>query len=202
MNSREHKDLLEQFEQEFWLYVDQDLPNEKVRFWEEKIHAIPELKELYDNKLSEMEILIEIEKHKLSSGKFEEMISKTFQEDRGKEKFGEKIKHFIRKFEFPDNKLVPKVALTFSFVIAAIFISFLSDKPNPVKNASNTIFNWNEESISQRVFELRSSINLLDESELKNEFIESIQNDPWKSKVYSIKQSIDKIEKEIVNDNL
>ena len=43
--NKESSQLYKEFEKEVWLFIDEDLPDDKMLFWRQKLNEFPELNE-------------------------------------------------------------------------------------------------------------------------------------------------------------
>ncbi|NOX66584.1 MAG: hypothetical protein GXO85_12555 [Chlorobi bacterium] len=187
----EDEHLIDEFEKDIWLYLDNDLPTERMNFWEtqiqnnakigQKFNEIQRFLSDYDNYPSE----------KLESNKFNTMILKATK----KEHLFLKIKSIFH-FDNKSESLLPKMAFVTSLTIAAIVMLLLSQKPNPIKEISTELFDWDDESTTMQIQSISNTIFLVDNENLKNYIIYKLSQDEWNRDIYNIKNQIQNLDKE------
>ena len=155
------KRLVEQFEREVWMYLDNDLSPERMKFWNEKIIEHQELKSLLDENKKLVELYEKVPLNEFSEARYSEIVSHAVKKKNTLSDFIQRVNPF--KIE-KDRMFNPvKIAFGGAMAAAAIVILLLSNKPNPVKNLSNEILDWNSEGISEQISEVSTSISKIND---------------------------------------
>ncbi len=189
------KELLELFETEMWLYIDNSLPEDRVKFWEEKISEHAELKAMLDETNKVLKIYDGYSEAEISSQYYNKVIEKTVSQ----KSFSEKIKTLfgIEKNETSSENGILKIAFGSTLVIASIIIFMVSKTSNPVKNISAELLEWNPVEITGQIRDAQTTFSFIKNEEAKKYVIEKISNDEWSGDVYQIGSKIKQLNKEI-----
>jgi hypothetical protein len=194
------KHLIEQFEEEVWLYLDKDLPAERMQYWNDNIFENEELKKLLDENIKLTNAYSKIPLNKLSHSRYSEIISSAVKKPT-------RLKNFIlsiNPFSIEKDKLFSPVKIAFGGITAAaaIVILLLSNKPNPVKNLSKDILQWNSEDISQQISEVSISISVMRDKNFKEFFEKNRNKEKLDKDIHSIGNGIQKLRNEIKDQSL
>ena len=194
------KHLVEQFEREVWLYVDNDLSPERIQFWNEKIIAHSELKSLLDENRKLLELYKNIPLNEFSEARYSEIVSKTVK----KKNRAATLIQKINPFRIEKDRIFSPVKIAFggTMASAAIVILLLSNKPNPVKNLSNEILDWNSEEISQQISEVSTSISLMRDENFKDFLNNKRNKEKLDRDIFTISNGIQKLREEIKDKSL
>lgn len=106
-----------------------------------------------------------------------------------------KIKSIFH-FGNESESLPPKMAFVTSLTIMAIVILLLSQKPNPVKEISNELFDWDDKTTTMQIQSISNTIFLVDNENLRNYIIYKLSQDKWNRDIYNIKNQIQNLDKE------
>jgi len=191
----ENKDnIIKEFENEVWLYLDGDLPESKINYWNEKIEAFPELLDLLNETKQALNIYNTTVPADIDDPAFEKMLKRATV---GDTLLG-KIKLFMsgRNFSGGGESNVHKIAFGGILVIAAMIIFMLTDKPNPVKTISSDVFDWDAEEISTQLVEIQNSISGVQNDKMREFILYKQTGDDWSRSVYTIEQQLNKLNKE------
>jgi hypothetical protein len=189
------KRLVEQFEREVWLYLDNDLSPERMKFWNEKIIVHQELKSLLDENKKLVELYEKVSLNEFSEARYSEFVSHAVKKKNTLSDFIQKV----NPFKIEKDRMFNPVKIAFGGVMAAaaIVILLLSNKPNPVKNLSNEILDWNSEGISEQISEVSTSISKIRDENFK----EFLNNKRGKEKldrdIFTISSGIEKLKEEL-----
>ena len=181
--------IIEEFEKDIWLYLDNDLPTERMNYWSNQIQNKPEIRRVLAETQGFLSEYSNLADEKLDKLKFERMI----REVTYKEHLFSKITSFF-KFNNESESLLPKMAFVTTLTIAAIVMLVLSQKPNPVNKISNDLLNWDDEITNTQIQNISNSISLIENDDLKNYIIYKTSLNKWNS-------DINKIENQIHNMN-
>lgn len=178
--------LKEEFEKEIWFYIDNSLSTKRKNFWDEKLIDFPELKAEFKETAKVLDIYNEFSNEDLLDVKFETIINNAVQ----------KKKNDFIKFIETENRTV-KLAFGAMLAAASIVILLLSSRPNPVKNISADLLDWNAEKLNTKIDDIGNSLMFMKNNEAKEYFQEKLANDKWTRDVYNINKSIQKIKNEM-----
>jgi len=184
------KHLIEEFEKEVWLFLDNNLPSERMSFWETQIRNNLVIKQKFEeiqNLISEYDAFPSEE---LEHTKFKAMISNATK----RERLFPNLKSLFSSNNDSES-VIPKMAFVTSLTIAAIVMLLLSQKPNPVKELSTELFEWNDEITTTQIQNISNSISLVDNENLKNYIMYNLSSDEWSRDIYSIKNQIQNLDK-------
>lgn len=172
----EQKDLIcKDFENEIWHFAEQNLPKERIEFWNHHIQNCPKCSLLLKDEFA----LLETCKEKLSEdvldSKFEMMINRAVMPDR-KFSFGR-----LRKRR-EELSIRTKVGLISGLAVVAIVISLITPRQNPVKAVSNELLDWEGTKISSQIEDIEDKIEI-------------INNDEWSNQLKVIDEQLQLLEK-------
>ena len=169
MSSENKDNLIRDFEKEIWLYLDNDLPESRMKFWNENIESVPELLEL----LNETKQTLNIYDSNMISDVDDASFNKMLARATSRASFINKVKQFVPGFNTAadDSKAnVHKIAFGGVLVIAAMVIFILTEKPNPVKTISSDVLDWDAETITTQLFDIQNSLIIAQDDKMR-EFI-------------------------------
>lgn len=178
--------LKKEFEKEIWLYIDGSLSSERKSFWDEMMKEFSELKEEFETTTKTLGIYNEYADEDLLDAKYEAMIEKSTAGKRN---------DIIDRLQ-PNDRLL-KLVFGGTLAAASIIILLLSNKPNPVKNISGDLLDWNPEKINNQINEIGNTLLFMKDNEAKEYFQNRLANDKWSRDVYNINKSIQKMKNEI-----
>ncbi len=189
--------IFEEFEKDIWLYMDNDLPNERVNYWNAQIQNCPELRRFLMETQNFLDDFSYLDDENLDELKFDEMI----QEATKRERLFLKIRSFF-KFSDDSESLLPKMAFVTSLTIAAVVMLVLSQKPNPVNKISKDLLDWDDEITSTQIQNISNSISLIENDDLKNYIIYKTSHDRWNSDINNIESQIHNLDEKINKTSL
>jgi len=173
------KAICKMFEKEMFLYIDKDLPDDKISFWKEHLANCNSCRSL----LNDTEIIVGSVKENyfedLLDVKYETMIEKVVQSKRS---------NFLEWF-FPSGSVREKYAFSFKLAVVgvlaviAVIISLSTNQPNTVKTISRDLLDWDGEKITTQINELKNKMNL-------------IQDSNWDKQIDVLDQRMKNLEKE------
>lgn len=204
MKMRQEKEhLLNQFEEEYLLFLDNDLPEDRLLFWEEKIREYPELLEFIDDYDFVQEKVKELNNIYLSDKSYNEIVDKVINTD----SFGSKFKRFIMSLLSADGEFVfGKIAFATLLIIGAVIISIISNRPNPVVNLSERInadiLEWDAGFVDEQISKMGSLIKITKDDEYRKYYKYNLPANSVDKNINMINNNIDELKKELINKNL
>lgn len=161
---------------EMWLYIDRSLPDSKMEFWRSHLRHCNICKELMGQSVELVSGVSENALVIMDDVLFEKMISKAI----SKRKQNPLTPFFnVKKEKFIS---VSKIVFASVLVIAAVLVSLLSDKNNPVKSVGKELLDWEGSSVLSEIDRITDKINMISQSEWNRQLliidqkIESIEN--------------------------
>ena len=201
--NQEEKQLFHKFEKEVWLFLDGDLPESRMIFWKQKIDELPELKNYIDGYKSISddyagELNIDIPEYK-----FDKMIDIAI----SKNSYFENIKFYIKKMFSAESEFVfGKIAFTSALIIAAIFISIISNNTNPITNMKNTInqevLDWDADFVDDQISRISTLLKLTKDEEYRKYYKYRSTPQRVDKNITLINGNIETLKKEINNKKL
>ena len=189
--------IIEEFEKDIWLYLDNDLPPERMNYWNNQIENKPEFRRVLAETQGFLSEYSNLTDEKLDKLKFERMIRKATKQER----LFSKITSFFR-FNNESESLFPKLTFVTTLTIAAIVMLVLSQKPNPVNKISNDLLDWDDEITNTQIQNISNSISLIENDDLKNYIIYKTSQDKWNSDINNIESQIHNLDDKIKKTSL
>ncbi len=184
--------IIEEFEKDIWLYLDNDLPTERMNYWSNQIENKPEIRRVLAETQGFLSEYSNLADEKLDKLKFERMIRKVTY----KEHMFSKLTSFF-KFNNESESLFPKLAFVTTLTIAAIVMLVLSQKPNPVNKISNDLLDWDDEITKTQIQNISNSISLIDNNDLQNYMLYKRTKVGWNRDIYNIETKIQSLDEKI-----
>ena len=189
--------IIEEFEKDIWLYLDNDLPTERMNYWSYQIQKNPEIRTKFQEAQSILTTYNDLSGVKLDNTKFEKMIQTATK----RERLFLKIKSFfLNKNE--SKSLFPKMAFVTTLTIAAIVILVLSQKPNPVNKISNELLDWNDEITSTQIQNISNSISLIENDDMKKFILFKTTQGEWNKNIFRLENQIKNLDDKIDETSL
>ncbi len=165
--NQEKKQLFEEFSKESLLYLDGDLPKDRMEFWNNKLLDVPELNKFLEDYRVVSNIFSQ-PGFKLSDDKFDLMIDKAIR----KKSMGSRVVNFISNLFSTNMEFAfGKLAFTSVLIIGAIVISIISDKPSPVvkvtENISSEILDWDAEFVDSQINKVGNLLKISGDEEYR-----------------------------------
>lgn len=193
--------IVKDFENEIWLYLDEDLPQSRMNYWSEAIEEIPELLDMLNETKRALNIYDTTVLADVDDPAFEKMLNRATVGGT----LLEKVKRFIsgRNFSGGGSEFnVHKIAFGGILVIAAMVIFMLTDKPNPVKTISGDVFDWDAEAISEQLVDIHNSLSVAQNDKMREFILYKQTSDEWSRSVYTIEQRLQRLNKETDDKSL
>ena len=201
MSSENKSHIIKEFEKEIWLYLDGDLLESRISYWNEKIENIPELLDMLNETKQVLNIYDSSVLNDVDDPAFEKMLNRATV--RGT--LLEKVKRFMSALNSPGvsgESNVNKIAFGGVLVIAAMVIFLLTDKPNPVKTISGDVFDWDAEAISEQLVDIHNFLSVAQNDKMREFILYKQTSDDWSRSVYTIEQRLQKLNKETDDKSL
>lgn len=165
--NQEKKQLFEEFSKESLLYLDGDLPKDRMEFWNNKLLDVPELNKFLEDYRVVSNIFSQ-PGFKLSDDKFDLMIDKAIRH----KSMGSRVVNFISSLFSTNMEFAfGKLAFTSVLIIGAIVISIISDKPSPVvkvtENISSEILDWDAEFVDSQINKVGNLLKISGDEEYR-----------------------------------
>jgi hypothetical protein len=193
--------IIKEFENEIWLYLDGDLPESRLNFWNEKIEKIPELLDMLNETKQVLNIYDTTVLADVDEPAFEKMLKRATV---GGTLF-EKARRFMagstsRGGSRESN--IPKIAFGGVLIIAAMVIFMLTDKPNPVKTIGGDVFDWDAEAISEQLMDIQNSLSMAQNDKMREFILYKQTGDEWSRSVYTMEKRLQRLNKEVDDKSL
>jgi hypothetical protein len=194
---------MDEFEKEIWLFIDKDLPEERMLFWKTKLKEFPQLELRLQESLETSEDYdyhTSIDITESSYNRIIDLVTK-------KKSLPLQIFDSLTAI-FKDHTEISfgKIAFGSTLALAAIIILLISGKPNPVsiisKNISSEILDWNGDAVENKKNEFQTSLKVIKDEDLQNYYLYKLASDEWKREVIQLGNSIKKIKKELDSKSL
>ncbi len=195
----DEKNLIEKFEQEVWLYLDESLSEERMQFWDKQLEENNYLRNVINNIKYVTNSYNSIQQPILNEERFNSMIDKTI---KSKTLFIHRIKQYFIK----EERKIYQGKLAFLFTLLIIVFSFiiLNNKKNFIKkkiHAKTSIhIEWNANSIDKKISKLNTRIKLVRNEDFRNYYYNRIINNQWKKNTMAIGNKIRKIKFNLENN--
>lgn len=198
--STDNKLLLE-FEKEIWLYIDKDLPEERIHFWTKAINENVELQNLLESTNSFSAMYNESSDYNLDNEIFDKIINQTI----SKKSTIVKIRnYFFNLLDQGEEHLPGKIVFASFLIICAIVISLVSNKPNSVKTVTNVvkseILEWDPQTIDSQIKKIGTLLLFAKNDKYKKYYMNKIASNEWDKNTYGIESRIEKIKNDLGNN--
>lgn len=189
--------IIEEFEKDIWLYLDNDLPVERMNYWSNQIQNKSEIKRVLMETQGFLTDYNNLANEKLDNLKFERMIQISTKQER----MFSKMKSYF-KFNDESESLLPKMAFVTSLTIAAIVMLILSQKPNPVNKISSEFLDWDDEITNTQIQNISNSISLIENNDMQNYMYYKRSKGEWNRDINKIENKIQSIDEKIMKTSL
>ncbi len=185
----EKSNLAQQFELEIWLYLDNELDTERMKFWEEQIERSRELKEIVNETKQVLNLYDSEALNDIDDPVFDAMVRKA-----SANKF-RPIEFIKRLLGLPGGESeagfnTTKLAFGSMLIIAGFALFLISGKPNQVKNISSDLLDWEGESINEQINELNGGLTLIENDKLQEYLMYKRNSDKWSQDVFRIEKQL------------
>jgi hypothetical protein len=200
--SSDNKDhIIKEFQKEIWLYLDEDLTERRIIYWNEKIEKIPELLDMLNETKHVLNIYDTTMLADLDDPAFDKMLNRATV----RSSILEKVKRFFSGLNSSGDSgefNIHKIAFGGILVIAAMVIFTLTDKPNPVKTIGGDVFDWDAEAISEQLTDIHNSLGLAQNDKMREFILYKQTSDDWSRSVYTMEKRLQRLNKEVDDKSL
>ncbi|MFC2134193.1 hypothetical protein ACFLR4_03940 [Bacteroidota bacterium] len=181
--------LLEEFELEMWLYIEESLPEDRMKFWSGHLNNSPELKQMLDDSLKVLSLYDESAVNELSDPVYNEMIEKATLKPAN---IFELIKN---KFENIFTPAFNSYRLAFGAAIIIVFIVVTSiiEKQNGNGIDINSSLDWKGNALTSQLDKMDNSINSIKSDNSLEYQMYRFTKDKFDVAIQSIGDRIDKL---------
>ena len=200
--NQEKNQLFKEFTNEMWLYLDGDLSDSKMQFWEDKIQENQELKKY----IEEYEDISKIYGSKilnLDADKFNSMVDKAI----GKKWNYWSVKNIISNLFSTEMEFAfGKIAFASVLIIGAVVVSLISNRPNPVvtltENISSEILEWDADYVDTHINRLGNLLKVASDDDYRKYYKYKLNSTNVDKNIIQINATLEDLKKDINNKNL
>ena len=201
--NQEEQQLYKEFEKQVWLFMDNDLPENKMQFWNEKLREIPELNNCINEYKRISNLYAEVKDVDLDLNKFNSMIDKAIKKD----SFFTVINNSISGlFKDGSEFVFGKIAFASLLIIAAVIISLLSNRSNPVNNLSqklnSSVLNWDAGFVDDQINSVGNLLKIAKDDDYRKYYKYKLTPTNMDKNINLINSNIENIKAEIEKENL
>ncbi len=201
--NQEEKQLFQKFEKEVWLFLDGDLSESRINFWRQKIEEYPNLKKYIDEYKSITELYTEKINVDIPDHKFDKIINETIDQNL----YFENIKLYFKNLFSNDSEFVfGKIAFASALIIAAVFISVIFNKNNPITNVTNTInqevLDWDADFVDDQISKVGTLLKLTKDEEYRKYYKYKLTPNNVDKNINLINRNIETLKEEVKNKKL
>ena len=201
MSSENKNNPIRDFEKEIWLYLDNDLPESRMKYWNYMIGSDPKLLDLLNETKQTLNIYDSNMISDVDDAKFEKMLQKATARTSLLDRFKRLFPGSTPASEGKEAN-IQKIAFGGVLVIAAMVIFMLTEKPNPVKTISNDVLDWDAESITTQLSDIQNSLSMAQNDKMREFILYKKTSDEWSRSVYTIEQRLNQLKKETDDKSL
>ncbi|MEE9432367.1 MAG: hypothetical protein V3V16_15075 [Melioribacteraceae bacterium] len=194
--------ILKEFEKEIWLYLDNDLSEERMLFWAKQIEQNKELEK--EMKLLESTLTFDCEttSYNLNEFTFNKMIDKTINQ----KSWSSSLKNYFSKLLFADEEhLFGKITFASLLVVFAVIVSLTSNNPNPtktiVKTVKSEILEWDAKAVDKQISRIGTLLMLAKNDDYKKYYINKVSSNKWRKNTFEMESKITKLKNDLGNEN-
>ena len=201
--NQENKQLYNRFKDEVWLFLDNDLPEDQMEFWRLKLKEIPELEELISDYRSVSDYYDSVKEMDIGPDSYNRMVDKAIK----KKSIFTKLKLFIANLLRGESEFAfGKIAFASALIIAAVLISLLSNKPNPVMNISNPInselLEWDADFVDDQISKVGTLLRVTKDDEYRKYYKYNLSPKNVDKNLNLINSNIESLKEELNNEEL
>lgn len=200
--NQEKKQLFEEFSKESLLYLDGDLPKDRIEFWKNKLLDVPELNKFLED-YRDVANIYNKQNVELSDDKFDLMIDNAIKRKSMSSRFANFISNlFSTNMEFAFGK----IAFTTVLIIGAIVVTIISDKPSPVikvtENISSEILDWDADFVDSQINKVGNLLKISGDEEYRKYYRYKKASSNVDKNLNLITNSIEELKTKINNKKL
>lgn len=183
--------LFSEFEKEVWLYLDKELPEERMQFWESQIAENHELSQYLDEYFELSKTFEEANSEGLGDRKFNLMIDNAI----AKNTIISKIEYYFSNIFSTDTEFsFGKIAFASVLIVGAIAISLLSNRSNPVvkitESINSELLEWDADFVDNQINRVGTLLKVASDDEYRKYY-------KYKTRSSSVEKNINLIDRDI-----
>lgn len=174
-----------------------------MEFWRLKLNEIPELEEIISDYRSVSEYYENVKEIDVGTDNYNKMIDKAIR----KKTIPTKLKIFFENILLGESEFAfGKIAFASVLIIAAVLISVLSNKPNPVINITNTInadlLEWDADFVDDQISRVGTLLKVTQDDEYRKYYKYNVSPKNVDKNLNLINANIESLKKELNNKEL
>lgn len=199
----EKNQLVKDFEKEIWLYLDKDLPENRLKYWNEKISQNQSLENLLNEYHDLSEKYNRITNFEINNDKLNSIIEKATE----KTSITNRIKDLFNKSLNSEKDIAfGKIAFASMLIVIAVLISIFSNKMNPIKKFTNNVnaelLDWNGDYIEKKIAKVGNMLRVASDEDYKKYSKYKLLPKDVKKNITLIDYNINVLKQEINNSEL
>ncbi len=167
------------FENEVWLYKENELSSERMEFWLTHLSVCAECRAEMEEDILISELVKDKSLDVIDDASFERIIDKAV----NKNKFAPQNLFLLLNYLKDNSGIYGKAAFASALAIIALVITLSTHKPTAVKNIPAEILDWNGAVLNQKIEEVKDRINFMSE-------------DGWDKQIMQLDESLRRMEQE------
>lgn len=193
-------ELLNKFESEIWFLLDGTMEVERKNFWYSKLKQHKQLQLMYDEYLQILNSYNE-EEFDITDYKLNLILEKTKNNSLTKPRLT--FYKTVKKIFSTDNE-TNQIKIIFGGALAAMALVFVLVSTNNIDNEKpqDSLLSWNIQESSDVPNSFSNPYSVEKNQIVKRYIMQQINQDKWKSSVFTIASKINELEKEIDNNSL
>ncbi len=197
--SSNHQNICNEFNKDIWLYLDRDLPDKRILFWDNHLNNCDNCKTFLNESEKLVEVYNGIPLDDVSDSTFDNFIAKTANNELKPEQITHKISTKSRKSLV---ELLGFYRLTFcgaaiSASIILLLVMFLKNPDIEIKNVvPRGILDWEGTNIISKIEKVEDKILSLQTDEWDIYVVRWGQKQNWKTTLKNIRKQIVKLKSE------
>lgn len=190
--------LSEEFEKEIWLYIDESLPEERMKFWDEHITRFPQLQQMLNETNKVLSLYDESVEHQLNDKSFNAMIENATADNKD---VLNSIKNIFNRFFAP---FFTQHRLAFGAAIIAfiVLLTFIIEKPNGNNIQQTPRLDWKGNDLTSKLDKVGNSIDEMKTENTLEYQMYRFTKDKFDVAIQSIGDRIEKLKDNMKNESL
>jgi hypothetical protein len=191
----EKETLIKDFENEIWLLIDGTLSEARIKYWQDKMNSLPELKNYYKQTIETLYEYDSNNQHQIDNIFFNEVIDKAVAD---KNNILNKLLKYFKRENIPE---IRNISFASAMVIALISLLILLNKPIDQPSANKALLEWDNTSMDEKMSHVENSVYLLKNDKSIDKIIYNYTKDGWNMARSSLEEQIKILQKEINNNS-
>ena len=190
------EEVLSEFKNEMWLYIEGSLPPARMEYWSNMLSKYPEVRSMYEDTQDFLNSYNSTQNISLEESKFENIITNVTSQKQNS-KFGnifETIKNDFKSINIEFGKIVFASGLVIASIIILLFLN------KPIVNTPNSkVLDWEGSEISNSLSQIDHSVYQLKNTATVDYMIYNYTKDKWNNARTILEDQIKTIKNEINN---